>query len=403
VRLTLFALLLFAVEPVFGQALNPELHIEIEKIDAQAADPDRKAVVAGAVADHLKIHRNRLALLRRETGQSYGRIFVSELEKAGTGPDEILRQARRLNQEILARLGGGAVESRRSAVRPVLFLGAGTSHSDVGTFYSITPQAGIESRNAGLVLAVPTYRLTAREASTGGLGDVTATGYALASAGRFDLGASLAVGFPTGDRDLGLGAGKTTVDLVAMLSRRIDRVRLFADAGFTNSIFANVGYQRPYITDGNAVHFSGGVEARLAPRLVLGAGGFAVRPTGRQKVVSRIPVPETESVTSALTATAAQPFPPPGQPGRGRGRGPGEPPIPGAGLRPPGVEPTAPVEATVEELRDHGPIGWVSLYLHPAVSLNFAVARSMPFQLTTVHFGLGFDVGRLLFVPRSAR
>ena len=50
-----------------------------------------------------------------------------------------------------------------------------------------------------------------------------------------------------------------------------------------------------------------------------------------------------------------------------------------------------------EELRDHGAVAWASFTIRPGISLNFSVARSIPFELTTVGFGLGFDFARLLF------
>lgn len=380
------------------QPHTPELEAEVKKIDTAAADSDAKPVVAAAVADHLKVHRNHLVLLRKQTGRSYGQIFVSTLEANGAGQEEILRQARALNREIEKRLRASRAsdpeqEQAGPSLRPALSLSTAVDHNSVGTFYSLVPQVGIESRNAALVVGAPYYSNSGAASSAHGIGDVYAAGFLSGNIGLFELGAGVTAGFPTGDRSLGLSAGKVTYDGVATVARPFQSARLFLNAGVTNSVFSNVGYQRPYVTDGSATHFSGGLEVRAARRLILGGGGFAVRPAGAQVVFSRVTAPEPPP------ATSPPPQPPGGgrPPGRGRGTGPpsgvphGQPPVFDIGT---------PTEVAASELRDHGANVWGSLYLHPAVSLNAAVARSVPFRLTTVRVGLGFDVARLLFPGR---
>jgi len=60
--------------------------------------------------------------------------------------------------------------------------------------------------------------------------------------------------------------------------------------------------------------------------------------------------------------------------------------------------------ATVQasDLRDHGVNAWSSIAIHPAISIQIAVARSLDFSLTTVRVGLGFNFGRHVF-PRAWR
>ncbi|MCL5742760.1 MAG: hypothetical protein M1541_02360, partial [Acidobacteria bacterium] len=80
-------------------AQSPSLDSEIRRIDSAAENPQNKMVVVAAEADQLKMHRNHLMLLRRQTGKSYGQIFVSTLKSAGQNDDVILEQARVLNRE----------------------------------------------------------------------------------------------------------------------------------------------------------------------------------------------------------------------------------------------------------------------------------------------------------------
>jgi hypothetical protein len=378
-----------------AQVRNPEVEAEVRRIDARAADPDGRIVVATAMADHLKIHRNRLSLLRRQTGRSYGEIFVAQLQAAGAAPEEILRQARLLNDRIDRRSG---FEESGFGWRPVLMLDTSLDHNAVGTFYSLVPQAGVGSERAALIFGAPFYRNSGAGFSQGGLGDVYVSGYVAGTTGSLEAAALLTAGFPTGDRDRGLGAGKVTADGSGSLAWRWGRVRPYINAGVANFIFGNVAYQRPFITDGNAFHAAGGVEVNPAPRFTLGAGAFSVRPFGTQSVISRTPSEDTSSQAAASQAAAQVPEP---GPPAGRGRPPSPP---GPSRRPPFVDTPSPTPTLVpsEELNDHGGNAWLSLRLHPAVSLYFSAARSVPFHLTTIRAGLGFNMGRLL-LPRATR
>jgi len=54
-------------------------------------------------------------------------------------------------------------------------------------------------------------------------------------------------------------------------------------------------------------------------------------------------------------------------------------------------------EVPAEDLRDHGASAWATVALRPGLTLSLQAARSIPFELTTVSVGLGFDIGRLFF------
>ena len=47
-----------------------------------------------------------------------------------------------------------------------------------------------------------------------------------------------------------------------------------------------------------------------------------------------------------------------------------------------------------DDLADRGVSGWVSWSVHPGVTLNLTVARSVPYELTTVRAGIAFDLSR---------
>lgn len=352
------------------------------------------------MADSLKVHRNHLILLRKQTGQSFGRIFVQSLEKDGLGEDAVLARTRALETDIRQRLAqgeAGSGEAPPAGIRPVLSVNTGLAHGSAGTFFSVNPEVGVDSKRASLIVGVPYCRDFANGTSAAGVGDVYLTGSLYGRAARMEFGSSLTLGLPTGDQNLGLGAGKTTVDVSGTVARTFERVRLFVSAGFANSIF-NFAYQRPYIADGNATHFSGGFDLRAAPRLTCGAGGSGVIPTGGQAVYSRVamtpaPVTTGEGASSGSMGgmSGVAGGPPASQP---------MPSIPANVLAHMPFLATTGAAASASELQDYGANAWASFTVARGVALNFALARSVPFQLTTVRVSLGLDLARLLFRSR---
>ncbi len=257
------------------------------------------------------------------------------------------------------------------------------------------PQIGFDSRHVAAEVAVPYYRTSNASVSSGGLGDVYVSAFLRGKTAGFDLGSSLTVGAPTGDRDTGLGAGKVTIDGAATIARRLRLAKPWVSAGFANSVFNNVGYQRPYITDGNAAHFSGGVDFTMAHKLAFGAGGFGLVPVGNQIVYS-----QTMKAGSSGSA-GGQTNPPNGggmMPGGGMASGMGG----GGGMTMPPVSSMRFYDqahksvVNANELRDYGASIWLSIPIHSGFSLNTLVTRSFPFDLTTVRVGVGIDVARLL-------
>jgi hypothetical protein len=384
------AILLLAAVTAGGQTTPPALEPEIARIDRLGANPELKLPLLHAMARELGTHRNRLILLKKQTGESFGRIYVKELRARGHDDRAILARLRKLNRSFQEGPPPETPEGWEGSVRPILFLGATADHNSAGTFITLTPEAGIDTRRAAFVVGVPLYRISAAQLRATGIGDAYAALFLRQRAGRFDLGSSLTVGFPTGNRDQGLGSGKVTVDLNGAVEGRFERLRPFAGGGFTNSVFNNVGYQRPFISNGNAWYATGGIDAQLHRRIVAGAGGFALHATGAHTVISRMnrmmPPGHDEQPGAGGNGT----------PGMGHGTPPhpSEPPFYGQ-----------PRETVVpgDELSDHGPSAWVVFTLHPTVSLNVTVARSLPYELTTVRVGLGFNLAGVLSRARRAR
>jgi hypothetical protein len=364
-------------------APSPELAAELARLDARATYPDGKLVVAAVLAEHLGVHRNHLVFQRKQTGRTYGQILVSMLESAGVSEAEILRRVRRVNADIERELAEAPAR-----LSPLLLVSSALDYNSAGAFYSVTPEAGVDLGRVTLLVGLPLYRNAAVQPAAHGVGDAYAAAYLREARGPVDLGASFTAGFPTGDRSRGLGAGKATVDGVGSLGFRFSNARFYVNAGLTNSVFNNVGYQRPYITGGPAAHFSGGLEGRWTSRVTLGLGGFAVRPLGEQEVMSRV------VTTQAVSADAETPGLPPRIPILSPELRPGRDGPLRERLRDLRILETVQwIVAPGEDLQDHGPNAWISFLLGAGVSLDLAAARSAPFRLTTVRVGLSFDLG----------
>lgn len=96
------------------------------EINALAADPETKFQLLNLIASDLGTHRNRLVLLKKQTGRSFDDIYSDELRKRGLTETEIDRRlqmvARRAEKEAGRSRGLGAA-------RPIAYLGSSMDHS----------------------------------------------------------------------------------------------------------------------------------------------------------------------------------------------------------------------------------------------------------------------------------
>ena len=359
----LAALAFTSVSP--ARTRSPLIETAILKIDETAAtDADLKMVLAGAIAEDLGVHRNHIFRLRRETGQSYGEIYVSWLESQGHSEEAILQKIARLNRAAVR----SGPERQQSGVHPVAYLSAVGGQSSSGSFYAIVPEFGLVSRHASWVVGLPHYRFFGTPSATG-IGDVYSTASLSGNVRGLDLMPSVTIGFATGDRSRALGAGKTTVDVSVATAKRINVVQPFVRVGFANSVFNNVGYQRSYIADGKAAYLTTGLDVQPFRRLTVGAAGFAMWPFGPQLVYSRSAL----DVSTPLAPSGHMP--------------------PAMGMDPPRVtSPAQPVATASRDLRERGLSVWASFRIAPALSINGSAAHSISYHVTTVRAGIGVDL-----------
>lgn len=392
------ALLLFSlVTPQYlrAQAATPALEAEMNRIDTLATDLDLKLAVVAAMADSLQVHRNHLLLIRREKGASFAAIFVSELRSQGKDEAAILHSLRVVRRKIERQLAPESITAS-AAARPVVLVGSKVDRNSAATVYPLLPEIGFDSKHVAAVVGLPYYRVSTSGVSAAGVGDAYVSGLLRGHVAGLELGSALTIGGPTGDKKKGLGAGKVTIDATGTIARRFQFAKPWISLGLANSVFANAGYQRPYITDGKAAHFAGGVDISLPLKFAVGIGGFGLLPVGNQVAYSMtVQAGSSNGAGGQMSPPSASGMMPGG--GMGSGMGTGTDMTMPFGTSMPFYDHAQMSIVSADQLRDYGPSAWLSVPLHAGLSLNAMLARSVPFELTTVRLGIGIDVVRLLF------
>ena len=358
-----------------GQAGDPRA-----EINALAADPETKFQVLDLIGSDLGTHRNRLVLLKRETGLSFADIYSEELRKRGLTEPGIVRRLQMVARRAAKNVGRAS---------PIAYLGSSMDHSSIGTVVTLNPEVGLDLRSFGLVVGLPVYRTSSPQRRSTGIGDAYVSAFLRRPARRYEVATGFTVGVPTGSKENGLGAGRVSVDVNGTIRRHFESLRPFFGVGYTNSTFNNVGYQRPFISNGNAFYTSAGFDYRLGRRLTAGVGGFGLLAAGTQTVISQMS--NMQSMSAAGTG-------PGGVPGMSNGMHDGLSGRPGLGAGMP-VGHTTIATVAARDASDYGPSGWTSWSPHADVTLSLRFAYSAPNRLTTVRLSVGFDlshaVGRL--------
>ncbi len=367
------------------------MEAEIARIDRLATDPEAKLLVLQSMALDLGTHRNHLILLKKQGSDSFGQIYLKELRKRGLEDAAVMRKLRAIGSSASA---SSQANLSASGFTPVAYVGTTTDHSSAGTFVAVTPEVGIDSRRFAFVIGVPVYRISATQRDATGIGDVYGSAFLRQPVGSYDLGATLTIAAPTGNRDEGLGAGRVSVDVNGTLQRRFEKLRAFVTPGYTNSLYNNVGYQRPFISNGNSIYGSAGFDYRLHRKFTAGVGGFGVHAMGDQMVISQMTATAPDMTSGPVTP--GMPGVPPGHmpPGMGSGSSSAPGSMTSGSMPFYGHGPETAVPGS--NVSDWGASGWASWSLTPVVSLNVNVSRSVSYELTTIRIGLGFNLSRPL-------
>jgi hypothetical protein len=249
----------------------------------------------------------------------------------------------------------------------------GTTNS-TGQVYEIDSSAGYTfTQHFGMDFGLPIYFVNASSSTTGttsgsGVGNPSVDLRWKYPHTSLNYATVLTGSAPLGDKNLGLNTGHATFDWTNHFDHAFNQVTPFFEAGFSNTTSDSRLFVRPYTTFGLNTHFREGLEVDVWKFISVGAAGYEIAPFGNQTVFSRV-----VGSSSAVGPTT----------GPGAGHGPGF----NSGHQTTGTSSIA---------ADDGFSTWLDASLNKYTDAEIGYTRSEQFNLNSVSFSIGFNVGRLL-------
>ncbi len=261
---------------------------------------------------------------------------------------------------------------------PVLSLGFSGSSNDPGWIFRLDPLAGYKfNKHFEIDAGLPVYfvRVPDSETSDGlssksGIGNAWIDFKFMLSRSNFYFSSSVHGTAPTGSSEDGFSTGRATVDWSNYFEYSFDRFAPFGSIGVANTISDTHFFSRPFTSLGLVGHFEGGMLYEPARWLGVGGSGYAVAPSGEQKIYSKI-VQSSAAGSGAGTGGSA-----------GAGRGKGQNSV---------FETVFMVSGTEEIAKDHGFSAWVDVMPNPNVALELGYSRSVSYDYNSVFFSVRFD------------
>jgi hypothetical protein len=244
----------------------------------------------------------------------------------------------------------------------------GTSNAD-GQVFQLQPSIGYAfNEHFGMDFGLPFYFVHAASSSTGrvsghGIGNPWVDVRWKVLNPKINYGTVLTGAAPLGDSKLGLSTGRATFDWNNRVERSFSPLTPFAEAGLSNTISDTRLFLRPYTTLGLNAHFQAGTSINVWKHVSIGGSLYDILPFGNQTVFSRVTGPSSN--------------------GAGATHGPT-------------FQSTQQTTGTSAIARDNGFSTWLDAGLNRYVDAEIGFTRSVHYDLNSVSFVLGFNVGRLL-------
>lgn len=180
-----------------------------------------------------------------------------------------------------------------------------------------------------------------------------------------DSTTALTGGAPTGSRTKGFSSGRGTFDLSDRLEHDYSVLQPFLTGGVANTTSDTHYFVHPYTTLGMQAHFEAGSAIKLNDVFSVGASLYDVLPWGTQKMYSR-----HLARTMAASGGAAT-----------HGR----------------LYDISPLIIGTSSIdKDNGGSAWIEATPGSIVDIQLGYSHSVHFDLNSVMFTVGFDMGRLV-------
>jgi hypothetical protein len=253
----------------------------------------------------------------------------------------------------------------------------GTRNS-AGQEYVINSNVGYNfSKHFGMDVGLPYYFSTAAATTTTSSTSASGVGNPFVDlrwkfpGERLNYGTLFTGAAPLGDKSLGINTGHATFDWTNRFDHGFNQVTPFFEAGFSNTTWNTRQFVRQYTSYGLNTHFRGGAEVDVWKFLSVGAAGYDIAPFGNQTL-----------------------FPIGGHFGPNSHPGVGSQSSHGNSGGSTSTNSTS-VTGTARLAKDYGYSAWVDATLNRYMDAELGYTRSASFDLNSVSFSLGFNVGKL--------
>src|SRR2546425_2543667 len=243
----------------------------------------------------------------------------------------------------------------------------GTSNGD-GQVYKFDPSVGYSfSGHFGMDVGIPVYFVRASSTaagttSTNGIGNPYVDVRVKYLNPLLNFGSVLTGYAPAGDSKKGLSTGRGTFDWTNHFDRSFFSLTPFAEVWIANTITDSLLFERPFTTFGFNTHLQGGVKYAVWKILNVGASGYDILPTGQQTVFSKV------------QGGSSNPAPPSHKP---------------VFLN------NQQTTGTADIAHDDGFSTWIEAKPGSVLDMELGFTRSIQYDLNSVSFNIGLNLGRL--------
>lgn len=244
----------------------------------------------------------------------------------------------------------------------------GGSANTLGQEFILNGSAGYQfnphfALNFGVPLYITHTSATAATPSTtsSGVGDPYMQLLFKVPSPTLNYSSAITTSVPLGDTTKGLSTGRVGIDWNNRFDHSFSRLTPFVAAGLGNTIRDTRFFRRPFTSLGFNTHFEGGADIDMGHNFSIGGSAYGILPSGQQKVFSKIVEKGASGISGKHGAFGSA------------------------------HETVASADAT----RDHGFSTWIDANPNKFLDLELAFSRSMSYDLNTVSFTIGLNLGQL--------
>jgi hypothetical protein len=251
------------------------------------------------------------------------------------------------------------------------YMAFGGTANSTGQVYELNTNVGYDfTSHFGAVVGAPIFFVRPSSTNTGaisanGLGDPYLNVHVKFPSPAINFASGLTGTAPVGDSRKGLSTGRATFDWTSHIDHTFSNLTPFAEVGIANTIMDSQLYVRPYTTLGINTHFQVGATYAVWKFVSVGASGFDIVPHGQQTVFSRV------------------------NPAAAAGSNPGSVHSGRVFLN------NQQTTGSASIAQDHGFSTWIGANPSNTVDLQLGFTRSMVYDLNSVAFNIGINLGKL--------